>query len=382
MITTRLSAIFTGFTALAFLTIGCGSDDDPIPFEETFHLVPQFYEADENGDPSFNEPEFTVIADSEDSVNRPNDLAFHPHEDRAGELWLINENSTATGGSTVTIFDAGTEDQETLWLRDGNAWHFLAMPTAMAFADNGKWASGTGLQDNNQNNGTWAGPTLWSSDFEIYAAVGDPPTGEVNGSHLDMLHGSPYSMGIAYEENNAYWVFDGYNEHIVLYDFVAPHPPGGYDHSNGEIFRHTDVEVERHTSYPSHMIVDRATGWLYINDTGNERVLRMDTSTGEKAAELPDTGDYIEVHWDMQGTTFEVFADHRLSTPTGIALHDGTLFVSDTDREEIIAYDVDSGQELDRIDVGSGIRGITIGPDEKLWLANYDTSEILRLDPQ
>ncbi len=392
--------MMVGLLAIGVATAGCGDDEDPVVLNENQEdpeenqnnqnnqnnqtedeavWVPEFFEDSENMD---DEPVLTVIADSSDNIASPNDLEFHPFDERDDELWILNEDSTSTGGSTVTLFAAGTDQQESEWIRDGNAWHFMALPTSLAFGDNGHWATGAGVQDSNHDGGSYSGPSLWSSDFDIYGEVGDPPTQDVNGSHLDMLHGSPFSMGIAHEVDNAYWVYDGYNGHMVRYDFVEPHPPGGWDHSNGLIHRYKEVEIERHESLPSHLIVDKSSGWLYINDTGNQRILRLDTESGTKLTDLGPRNEPIEEHWEMHEVEWEVFAEDALVDPTGIALNDDRLFVTDHGTGDLIAYDVDSGDEMDRVHVGDGIRGITIGPDEKVWLADYDQNQVLRLDPQ
>lgn len=386
----RLLATLCVLTLLS----ACGSnadDPDPIPLdpeeeedeeqEVEVNGVPQFYLFDADGNPSENDPVITVIADSSDSISSPNDLEFHPFAERSDELWIINEGNLNTGGSTVTLFAAGTDDQDALWLRDGNAWHFLSLPTQMAFSDNGNWASGTGSQDNNQAGGSYAGPSLWSSDFDIYAAVGDPPTADVNGSHLDMLHGSPFSMGIAHEEEHAFWVFDGYHGYMVRYDFQEPHYPGGWDHSDGIIHRYVEIEVERHESLPSHLVLDKEANILYVSDTGNQRILAVDITAGEFARHTP-ANELLEEHGEMEGASFEVLVDESLVDPSGIALHDGILFVSEPIVGDVIAFDAETGDELDRIHVGGGIRGLTIGPDDRLWIADYDNSRILRIDPQ
>jgi hypothetical protein len=349
--------------------------------------VPEFFSSEESMTLDVT-PNFVTVADSSDNIDKPNDLAFHPHQDRAMELWIINEGVPHTGGTTVTLFDTGTIDQTSTHIKDGNAWHFLSMPTALSFSDNGNWASGLGVQDANHSGGTFAGPTLWSSDFAIYGAIGDPPTADVNGSHLDMLHGSPYSMGIAYERvadnphDNAFWVFDGYHGYPVRYDFQAPHYPGGHDHSDGLVHRYTEVELTKHDHLPSHMIVDQQTGWLYINDTGANRVLRLDVNSGQFAETLPLINEPLTEHWRMDGVIWEVFFEDDLVDPTGIALNDGRLFIGNHGTDEIVAIDIETGVELARIDVDAGVRGLTIGPDGLLWMANYDQNRIVQVVPR
>jgi glucose/arabinose dehydrogenase len=83
----------------------------------------------------------------------------------------------------------------------------------------------------------------------------------------------------------------------------------------------------------------------------------------------------------MEGATVEEFAD-GLEEPSGIALHDGRLFVSDHGTNEIVAYDLASGEELARIQTDAvGIMGLEFGPDGKLYFADGDGNEIVRIDP-
>jgi hypothetical protein len=357
-----------------------GAEDDAQT--EQIDTVPEFFAPAVAEDYGQTPPELTVIAGDAEGVQSPNDLAFHPADDRKDELWILNEGTSFQGGQTVTLYNAGHSDQQPDVRRDGNAWHFMSMPTALAFGDNGNWATGVGVQDANHSDGTFAGPSLWSSDMDVYAEVGDPPTQDVNGSHLDMLHGSPFAMGIAHETDNAYWVFDGYHGYIVRYDFQTPHPAGGHDHSNGLVHRYKEVEIEHQDSVPSHMILDKDSGWLYINDTGNQRIIRMDINTGSMLEELPMLNEPLEEHWEMHEVDWEVFVDDGLDEPAGMTLVDNRLFVTDQASGELIAYDIDTAEELARVDVGEGVRGVTVGPDDKLWLANYQDHEVLRVDPQ
>ena len=58
-----------------------------------------------------------------------------------------------------------------------------------------------------------------------------------------MIHQSPYSIGIAGEVDNIYWLFDGYHSTIVKYDFQEPHEHGGDNHYDGLVYRHDDVRL-------------------------------------------------------------------------------------------------------------------------------------------
>ena len=118
-----------------------------------------------------------------------------------------------------------------------------------------------------------------------------------------------------------------------------------------------------------------------LSDTGNQRILRLDVDSGEKLDDLPTLNEPLEQHWEMHNVDWEVFVDSNLDDPTGMTLSDGRLFISNHGTSELIAFDLDNGREIDRIDVDDGVRGITIGPDDHLWLASYDDEQILRVDP-
>lgn len=322
-------------------------------------------------------PEYTEIGNSSNQLDAPTDLDFHPVL-ALNELWVINERIESTGGSTVTYYNAGQFNQTFDQRVDGNAWHFMSLPTALAFGDAGDWASSTGVLDANHAGGTFTGPTLWSSDPDIYAQ----PSGG-NGSHLDMLHGSPYSMGICHEEGNAYWVFDGYNEHIVRYDFKEDHGPGNDDHADGEVRRFTNIEVKKDGNIPSHLILDKSTGWLYVVDNGNDRVLRLDiNSTSVINSNLPLINEPLAVHASMDAD-WEVIITEGLGRPCGIDLIENRLLVSDYASGDIIVYDMDNNfAEMYRIETGApGITGIKIGPDGNIWYTNRITNKVMMVAP-
>ena len=144
------------------------------------------------------------VASSSNQLNSPTDLDFHPVLTNM-ELWVCNKGTENSGGSTVTLYNAGEAGQTSVYKQDGNAWHFMSLPTGMAFSQNGNWANSPGVYDANHNGGAaFTGPSLWSSDMNTYAENAGAGT---NGSHLDMLHVSPKSQGIAAETDNAFWLF-------------------------------------------------------------------------------------------------------------------------------------------------------------------------------
>jgi sugar lactone lactonase YvrE len=267
---------------------------------------------------------------------------------------------------------------------DAFANHFMEEVSSMAFgaADTfGTCQESRNTYDDRAPPNDHMGPSLWPADLDIYASVNQDHGGPLGGSHLDMLHQSPLCMGIAHDRANVYWVFDGLHGDIVRYDFQVDHGPGYSDHSDGIVRRFRNTDVRRVAGVPSHLELDDASGLLYIADTGNGRVLRMDTRTGHSAYALMPWAEPLEEYTAWEGETVETLAT-GFDAPSGIALHEGRLFVSDAGTGEIVALDASAGGELGRIDTGGrGIFGLTVGPDGKLYFVNGVDDVVVRVDP-
>lgn len=312
-------------------------------------------------------PVLIPIASSFDGLDQPTDLDFFPILGR-DELWVINQRNEDDGGSTLTISDASLDSREMLIRVDGNAWHFMSLPTAMEFSnDNYNFASSPGVQDANHSGGTFTGPTLWSSDPAIYAQ----PSGG-NGSHLDMLHGSPFSMGIAHEKDNVFWIYDNWNKDIVRYDFVEDHGPGNDDHSDGIVRRYSNLGILADMDIPNHIIVDKDSGWLYFVDNGNDRVMRLDINSGSPTQVLPLINEPLAEHTSVTGFTVEEIINEGLERPCGIEIIDDYLLVGDYSNGEVVVYDMNNDfSEMGRIQADQeGMTGIKVGPDGNLWVCN------------
>jgi len=321
------------------------------------------------------------IAGAGDLVNSPTDLDFHPTLSNM-ELWVCNKGTENSGGSTVTIYDAGEPSQTTQYKQDGNAWHFMSLPTGIAFSENGNWANSPGVYDANHNGGAaFTGPSLWSSDMTIYA---EPSGG--NGSHLDMLHASPYAQGIAAEIENVFWVFDGFSKDIVRYDFAEDHGPGNSFHGDAIIRRYSEDEVLRDPTgtVVSHLVLDENKQWLYTVDHGNQRVIRIDITTGTNMGVTPlyTSNEPVVEYSAISGYTQETVIT-GLDKPAGIDVIDDRLIVSEHLTGEIIIYDISAmpAIELGRIQTGySSVQGIKIGPDGQIWFVDQNSDGVYNLE--
>ncbi len=320
---------------------------------------------------------FTVIGTDADKLRTVRDIAFHPT--RPEELWTINQDTDGV----VIFFDPGTPGQTSLELLDIVRNHFMEEVSSLAFgSDDDSFAScqeSRNTYDGSQPPDDFMGPVLWPGGSDVFAQANQGAFSL--GSHIDMLHQSPNCMGIAWDKEHVYWVFDGFNSELVRYDFADPHVMGGDDHADGIIQRWEEVTLTRVAGVPGQMELDPATGLLYIADTGASRVLVVDTATGTSGGVLPLTNEPLDTFvrwvdndaWDLVTT--------GLTEPSGLDLHDGTLFVSDHATGEIIAFDLD-GNELQRISTpeGVGIMGIEVGPDGLIHYVNGVANVVVRVD--
>lgn len=316
-----------------------------------------------------------------DRPRHPTGLAFNPA--RPNELWVVNEMDD----TMLILTDPGTSDMSAQHLKDPDALHFNHKPTGIAFCGTEACAApgspgyfGTcGENDGSQDfEMGFTGPVLWDSDPAIFAEA--TPNGL--GSHIDMLHDTMFCMGIAHERDNAYWVFDGDKGSLARYDFHEPHQPGGDDHSDGEIAQYAIGELARAPGIPSHLVYDGASKLVYAADTGNKRVVSLDISTATDVGPLPTMEPTVPEQWDG-ATLKEVVPQGMLEAPSGLALSDQLLFVTDNATGLIHAFDR-TGALVRSLDTGlpsGSLAGITIGPDRKAYFVDMLTSRIYRIDP-
>lgn len=280
---------------------------------------------------SSNEPD-TVRVESVaagDIFDAPHSLTVRPG---TSELWVTN-----SGNDSLTVVDLA-EPGSARQLRDGYGEHFTARPSGIAFDEDGDFFA----VSNNSNNevrdiefvlnpernshfkgNNFMGPTLFSA--ETFALAGqnkqylddwpqpgishDPPDDVPRhqcpaeywsdstarcvwprqGSHLDMLHGNPLSTGITHDHANAYFVLDGCGARD---DTNTCRGPGhvarvdfNRDHQEGNGF-HGDAVTTRYVDLPYERVDGVPSGmflhdgWVYYSDTGAGVVRRFRPDSG------------------------------------------------------------------------------------------------------
>lgn len=314
-----------------------------------------------------------------------------------GELWVtlrqfpsgkpctskVNAGCAALQGVVAVVSDATGLAPQSVIKEDGNSWHFMRRPSGIAWGEGETFGTcGEAFTDNFEDDPTpYAGPVLWSSDPAIF---GVKPKAGQNGTHLDMLHESPFCMGIAHEVGNAYWVVNGDAGSLDRYDFHTPHEIGGANHDDGEVYRYLSGQLAREPEVPSHLAYDSERKVLYVADTGHGRILRVDPSTATDAGAI-ETYEVLQGSGARDGATvLELVPPGLLAKPSGVWLGDDVLYVTDNATSHIHAFNL-AGKRLQTLDTGlpkGSLGGITLGPDAKLYVADLLSGKVRRIEPQ
>ncbi len=326
------------------------------------------------------------------------DIAFDPK--LSNRLWILmrefesdqvcTSSSNCAGdaylsleGKTAILDNPATDDAFVQVITDPNAWHFMRRPTSLAMTPDGNFATVHEARTGNffGDDVDFIGPSLWSTDLSIYGIQPDYPG--ANGSHLDMLHQTPYGMGITWGgTGNMFYVFNGDVGAIDQVDFAADHGPGADDHSDGTYRRYVAGQLARVENIPSHLAMEG--NWLYIADTGNGRVVRLDVSTGVDEGDISPVYEPLAYSSMVQGATLEeVVPAGTLSQPSGLAIRDGLLYVSDYATKKISAFDLEGNlvREL-QLDIPNGITGLHFGPEGRLYFVEKDVGNVWRIEPR
>lgn len=314
-------------------------------------------------------------------LNRATDLAFNP--DFTNELWI-----TSAGSDSLHVIHNPGEPNQTQKGYYDKSKHFLEEVITISFGPNGTF--GTCGDTRNTYDGLafdqmdFMGPALWPSIEQDFVTYGP----DAQNMHLDMLHSSPECMGIAAAGGNTFFTFNGFHSVLGYYNFAGNHPDvptghGGEDHKDGKKRIFEDVHLTRVDGVPGHMIYDFDTDLLYVADTGAGRVLQVDTSTASWSGTLPSWEDDGTL-MTLSGTTVVevVKASDGLQNPSGVALHDGVLYVADHATGWIHAFTLD-GVKRNSLNTGFGVQslgGITVGPDGKLYIVDMAKDRVLRID--
>jgi sugar lactone lactonase YvrE len=329
-----------------------------------------------DGQDSLEAVEIVTIATQDDGLAGPRDLEINPHA--PGEMWIVSRDDN----STTILFDFGTSDQTSAVHSGLGSAHFASKLSSLAFGAPGFMATAQQEDEITQPStpADFMGPTLWTSDSSEYEGG--------HASHYDMLHNSPLSSGVAWDKDNAYWIFDGYHGAIAHYDFQLDHGPGGHDHSDGIVRRYANDQLSVVNGIVAHLAFDRDNQLLYIADTGNNRIAVLETDTG-------DVGDNIHPNYDnidqrmIESAVLRTLIDGAeagLTQPAGLELADGVLYVGDAGSSTIFAFGTD-GELIDSLNLSTvipagALMGLAVDEQGRIYVANSEDNEVIRIAPK
>jgi hypothetical protein len=280
----------------------------------------------------------------------------------------------------LVIKGAGGADAEKRLILDISQ-HFLEEVLAISFDGHGSFGT---CGDSRNSYGDFRapndfmGPVQWPSDLGAY-----PKGKSAHEQHWDMLHSTPRCMGIVASGDDQFYCVNGQLGSVDWYDFHEPHVPGGDDHSDGEKRRYLDpsVKLGRVAGVPSNMVLDPSTGLIYIADSGNGRLVRFKPDGATKGAFVPSFPLDGKMN-AMEGFEMTPIAAGEMTTPSGLTLHEGTLYVADYATGLFHAYTLE-GAHLRALDSGLGagrLGGLTVGPDDRLYFTDIGGKRVMRID--
>ena len=306
-----------------------------------------------------------------DKLSKPTDLDFHP--ERPNELWVVNRNDD----SVLIITSPGTPDASWQRLRDPAASHFMDRPTALAFGAKNTWAT---CGDNDNHASDFTGPSLFSADMSIFAV--ETPGGL--GSHLDMLHSTSFCKGIAHEAENIYWVFNSDKGSVDKYDFGMDHGPGNDDHSDGTIYRYVATQLAGADDVSSHVFFNQSDKHLYIADTGNKRIVKLDPLSGTMGSSFSGQEPVVDRRRVNDAVLTDVVPPGLLEAPSGIEVHNDLIYITDNATSRFHAFDL-TGKLVRTLDTGlppGSLNGLMFGPDQKVYFTDFLSARVYRIDPK
>lgn len=333
-----------------------------------------------------------------------------------------DDNCFGLQGGTASIANPSAPEMATVannrvnFVVDQNSFHFMRRPSAIAFgmAEDILEPGDPGTLDmegnplitetqvlphifatcaehatgNLTDDPPFIGPSLWTGDREIYVD-GEVPYSWSNGTHLDMVHGTQYCMGMAWERDQVFWVLNGSVGSIDRYDFGEPHSPGHFYHEDAIVSRYLPPRdaLGRVADVPSNLEIDGDT--LFIADTHNARIVTLSLTEDIAPTRLWRTYENIEGDIIDDPTLTELITSAELlaewgadAQPSGLATVDAdTLVIADHNSGQISVIDRNTGEIVRTVDteLGAGIGGMT-AMQGSIYFAHMTTRQVYRID--
>ena len=318
-----------------------------------------------------------------------NPVAVAENPKARGQFFVVNSDDSMTIFYCPGVKSATYKPEKR---RDLASCHFMHRPTAIAFGgapSDGDVPDFEGQQAQNLNTtGTFVttggscndytasafmggdysqrtctdfmGPTLWANDPKTFAIKNNDfyPSDLSTmpfGSHLSMIHQHPYSMGVAWDGKEAgYWTWDAgvdskYGS-IVRTDITQSHGYGGHNHNGASLYRYENTTMQIKTGpgpiIPGHMV--KYGDLLFVANPAAGRINVLDTKSGTEGGHVKPEEEWREkytAYTKIANATFSALKIQNLNlkTPSGLAISEDRLFVSDAATGQIHAIKLDAG---------------------------------------
>ncbi|MET4694037.1 YncE family protein [Endozoicomonas lisbonensis] len=316
-----------------------------------------------------------------------NPVAVAENPNARGQIWALNSDDSVTIFYCPGIKSASYKPEKR---RDLASCHFMHRPTAIAFGGapsdgdapdfEGQLAqnlntTGTFLTTGGSCNDYTAsafmggdysqrtctdfmGPSLWANNLKTFAIQNNDffpndLSKQPFGSHLSMIHQQPYSMGAAWDgEQAGYWTWDAGADSkygsIVFTSITQSHGYGGHNHNGASLYRYEGTTMTRKAGtgpiIPGHMV--KYGKFLFVANPAAGRINVLDTQSGVTSGHVKPEEEWREkytTYTKIINATFSVLnvKDLRLDTPSGLTISEDRLFVSDAATGEIHAIKLD-----------------------------------------
>jgi sugar lactone lactonase YvrE len=118
---------------------------------------------------------------------------------------------------------------------------------------------------------------------------------------------------------------------------------------------------------------------LYAIDGGNKRVLEIDVNSANRLRSLGLINEQLADHSEWNAD-FEVLASDENFNYCGMAINGNRLFVGDFDNGNVRCIDLNTKEELGRIETGvEGMTGLAVY-DNQLYFVSYATNSLYKIE--
>ena len=241
------------------------------------------------------------------------------------------------------------------------------------------------------------GPVLYAKNYTTFAIQNndffpDDLSKKPYGSHISMTHQSPNSLGVVWSNKDAgYWTWDAgpdsIHGSIVFTNITRTHGYGGHNHTGASLYRYEGTTMARKSgpTVPGQMAL--WNNFLFIADPAAGVIRTLNTKTGTESGDVKPRNEWREgydAYTKMVGATFDKLKI-RVNSPSGLAISDDRLFVSDSDTGEIYAIKLDKSGNHTLIGsyqtTAGRIAGLMVDSVKRLWFVDSLKHTLNVLEP-